>query len=119
MARWRDARQLLRQGRRDHPKDANIGRLLSDLWRHWIRHYARVFRRTAVRNLERASVPRSIAMLLTGHKTESVFRRYDIVDELDLANGVAMLAKSFGHTLGTPDEKKAPSQSEEADSRKL
>jgi len=39
------------------------------------------FRRTAVRNLERAGVPRSSAMKITGHKTETVYRRFAIVDE--------------------------------------
>src|SRR5262245_29068106 len=50
------------------------------------------FRRSAVRNLERAGVFRSTAMKLVGHKTESVHRRYAIVSEQDLSDGVAKLA---------------------------
>ena len=49
------------------------------------------FRRTAVRNLERAGVSRSVAMMLTGHKTESVYRRYAIVSKSDLSEAVTKL----------------------------
>ena len=45
-----------------------------------------------MRNLERAGVPRSVAMKLTGHKTESVYRRYAIVSEADLSEGLKRLA---------------------------
>ena len=38
-------------------------------------------RRTAVRNLEIAGVPRTAAMKMVGHKTEAIYRRYAIVDE--------------------------------------
>ncbi len=55
------------------------------------------FRRTAVRNLERAGVPRSVAMQLIGHKTESIYRRYAIVSEADLRNGAAKLAAFMKH----------------------
>jgi hypothetical protein len=49
------------------------------------------FRRTAVRNLERAGVPRSTAMKMVGHKTESIYRRYAIVDEAMLKEGAVKL----------------------------
>lgn len=51
------------------------------------------FRRTAIRNLERAGVPRSAAMKMVGHKTESVYRRYAIVDEAMLREAAEKLAR--------------------------
>jgi integrase len=53
-------------------------------------------RRSAVRNLERARISRSVAMKLTGHKTEAVYRRYAIVAENDLREAGANLAIALG-----------------------
>ena len=50
------------------------------------------FRRTTVRRLERAGIPRSTAMELTGHKTEAIYRRYAITSEADKVEAIRKVA---------------------------
>ncbi len=57
-----------------------------------------------MRNLERAGVPRSVAMQMVGHKTEAIYRRYAIVSDADLraaADKLAAIERRPESTTGT------------------
>jgi integrase len=57
-------------------------------------------RRTAVRNMMDAGIPQSHAMYISGHKTDSIFRRYDIVSDDRLAVASEKMQSLFEAQLG-------------------
>jgi integrase len=77
------------------------GRPIRDFYAAWRAAAARVgrpglhlhdFRRSVARNLDRAGVPTGTAMALMGHKTRSIFDRYNITSEADLRAATAKLS---------------------------
>ncbi|MDQ6733718.1 MAG: hypothetical protein M3Z35_06320, partial [Nitrospirota bacterium] len=90
---WKTA--CLRVGLGQMVEDEAKGR---KVWRGKIPHD---FRRTAIRNMVRAGIPEKIAMAISGHKTRSVFDRYNIVNEADLKAAADRLSGYFSQQMGT------------------
>ena len=58
------------------------------------------FRRTAARNLIEAGVQQAVAMKITGHKTDSMFRRYAIVNEDQKRDALAKVQEHIATSAG-------------------
>ena len=57
-------------------------------------------RRTAARNLRKAGVAEGVIMKIGGWRTRSVFERYAIVSQADIAEAIGRLEVRDGHSLG-------------------
>jgi integrase len=71
---------------------------------YWIGYHGPLlhdFRRTAVRNLDRSGVSRDIARKITGHKTDSIYSRYNIVSDEDLAEAGSQVVDYIERLHGT------------------
>ena len=75
-------------------------------------------RRTAARNLIRASVPERVAMLLTGHKTRAIFDRYNIINEQELLEAGDQFVAYLAQQARTPRAPPRPSAACDAPQRK-
>ena len=53
-------------------------------------------RRTAVRNMRRAGVAQVVRMRITGHRTDSMERRYNIVDIEDIRSAKDLMERRTG-----------------------
>lgn len=65
------------------------------------------FRRSAIRNMTRRGVSETVAMRISGHKTQSVFRRYNIIDERDLQQASRLIeaGQQASETVAQSDTK--------------
>jgi integrase len=85
---WQKACVKLGLGKWTKPKGKMVGQ------RGYVGALIHDFRRTGVKNLSNSGVPEKVAMAISGHKTRSIFDRYNIVSEARLEEaGVLVVAR--------------------------
>jgi len=62
-------------------------------------------RRTAVRNMRRDGVPQVVRMRISGHRTDSMERRYNIVDIEDIQSAKELMQRRRKEGAGREDKK--------------
>jgi integrase len=80
------------------------------------------FRRSAVRNMIRRGVPQKTAREISGHKTDSVFNRYNIVSEADLQEAARKIeagAKAVIHSSFTVEPEGASNERRQKEQRPI
>lgn len=88
---WKTACVELGLGTGELIKSGHSGRTY--YWRKYKGPLLHDFRRVGVRNLESAGVSRQVGKAISGHKTDSVYNRYNIVSEEDLADAGAKVVE--------------------------